>query len=200
MVAAGATVFFAAFGGLPAKGERLKAAKPAPIWLDSAEQIAALPDAAGELDQEARADRQVPRRAILATLTLDGLRIGELAELRWRDVDLAAGWLTIGQSKTDAGRRRVRLLPTLRDELATLKASSGAGSGERVFPTQAGGRLNDGTMRKRILAKAVERANERLEAAGSVPLPYGLTPHKLRTRSRRCWSHSAPIRAWSWTN
>jgi integrase len=28
--------------------------------------------------------------------------------------------------------------------------------------------------------RAVERANEHLEAAGSVPLPAGLTPHKLR--------------------
>jgi hypothetical protein len=35
-------------------------------------------------------------------------------------------------------------------------------------------------VRKRILAKAVERANEHLEKAGSVPLPEGLTPHKLR--------------------
>ena len=26
----------------------------------------------------------------------------------------------------------------------------------------------------------MQRANERLEAAGSVPLPQGLTPHKLR--------------------
>src|SRR5208283_4336820 len=77
----------------PARGRRrrLKADKPAPVWLDSAEHIAALLDAAGELDREARADRQVPRRAILATLTLAGLRIGELVDLRWRDVDLAAG-------------------------------------------------------------------------------------------------------------
>ncbi|HEV2980647.1 MAG TPA: tyrosine-type recombinase/integrase [Solirubrobacteraceae bacterium] len=40
--------------------------------------------------------------------------------------------------------------------------------------------LNDGNVRKRILAKAVERANEHLEKVGSVPLPHGLTPHKLR--------------------
>ena len=36
---------------------RLKADRPSPVWLDSAEQIAALLDAAGELDREARVDR-----------------------------------------------------------------------------------------------------------------------------------------------
>ena len=40
---------------------------------------------------------------MLAVLTFAGLRIGELCSLRWRDVDLASGWLTVGESKTDAG-------------------------------------------------------------------------------------------------
>ena len=81
----------------PARGRRrrLKATVPAPVWLDSAEQIAALLDAAGELDREAQEERQLPSRAILATLTLAGLRIGELVELRWRDVNLAEGRLTV---------------------------------------------------------------------------------------------------------
>ena len=38
-------------------------------------------------------------------------------------------------------------------------------------------------LRNRVLAKAVERANERLEATGAVPLPEGLTRHKLRHTS-----------------
>ena len=47
---------------------------------------------------------QGPReRATLATLTLSGLRIGELCALRWRDVDLAAGRTAVRASKT---RRR----------------------------------------------------------------------------------------------
>jgi len=33
---------------------------------------------------------------------------------------------------------------------------------------------------KRVFAKSFERANERLERAGEVPLPQGLTPHTLR--------------------
>jgi integrase len=167
----------------PARGRRRrrKADRPAPVWLDSAEHIAALLDAAGELDREARADRQVPRRAILATLGLAGLRIGELVELRWRDVDLAAGRIAVRAAKTDAGARIIDALPVLRDELATYKASAKPRlSGERVFPTRTGGPLNPANVRHRILAPAVARANERLEAAGSVPLPHGLSPHKLR--------------------
>jgi integrase len=159
---------------------RSKANRPAPVWLDSAEHIAALLDAAGELDREARVDRQVPRKAILATLTFAGLRIGELVDLRWRDVDLAAGRITVRESKTDAGARTIDLLPILRDELATLKAGVMPSSSERVFPTQAGGALNQSNVRNRTLALSVERANEHLEAAGAVPLPEGLSPHKLR--------------------
>lgn len=71
-------------------------------------------------------------------------------------------------------------MPALRDELLTLKANSRAGSADRVFPTQTGGPLNQSNVRNRLLAKTVERANTRLEKAGSVPLPEGLTPHKLR--------------------
>lgn len=61
-----------------------------------------------------------------------------------------------------------------------MKAKARASADELVFPTQRGNALNDGNLRKRILAKAVERANERLEARRSTPLPEGLTPHKLR--------------------
>jgi integrase len=166
----------------PAKGKRrrLKAAKPAPVWLDSAEQIGALLNAAGELDRGAKSNGQIPRRAILATLTLAGLRIGELIELRWRDVNLADGRITVRASKTDAGVRTVDLLPALAAELRALKAQTKAGAGERVFPTQQGGPMNPSNVRNRILAKAVERANERLEKAEATPLPDKLTPHKLR--------------------
>jgi len=58
---------------------------------------------------------------MIATLTFAGLRIGELLALRWRDVDLAGGWLTVGQAKTDAGRRRVTIRGALRDELLSVR-------------------------------------------------------------------------------
>ncbi|MHB8241679.1 MAG: tyrosine-type recombinase/integrase [Solirubrobacteraceae bacterium] len=148
----------------------------------------------GSLAQESAARRnlhrlratrvgQVPRRAILATLTFAGLRIGELIDLCWRDVNLADGRITVRASKTDAGVRTVDLLPVLRDELAALKASlgpKGTAADCRVFPTQGDGPMNPSNVRSRVLVRAVERANERLSEAGATPLPEGLTPHKLR--------------------
>ena len=174
----------------PAKGRRrrLKPQKAAPVWLDRAEHIAALLDAAGELDRRAKAKGghdqkggRVYRRALLSTLVFAGLRIGELTALQWRDVDLAGNRLTVRASKTDAGMRQVDLLPALHDELAAYKAQapSAVPSG-LVFTTAAGSGLIPGNIRRRVLDKAVTTANERLVEAGEVPLPEGLTPHKLR--------------------
>jgi integrase len=101
----------------PAKGKtrRVKERAPSRSYLESAEQITALLGAAGELDREATKERRhVERRAMLATLVFAGLRIGELCALRWRDVDLAGGWLHTG-SKTDAGVRKVKIRGALRD-------------------------------------------------------------------------------------
>ena len=96
----------------PARGQRrkLRTARPQRSYLDTAAQISALLDAAGELDREARGGcRHIHRRAMLATFMFAGLRLGELLQLRWRDVDLAAGWLRVGEAKTDAGTRRVKI-------------------------------------------------------------------------------------------
>jgi len=164
----------------PAKGKRrrLKPSKPAPVWLDRAEHISALLDAAGELDGRARKDRQhIERRAILATLVFAGLRIGELCELRWRDVDLSAGRLTVRASKTDAGVRTVDVLPVLDGILRQLPRR---GPDHRVFGTANGSAHGPSNLRRRVLAPAVEIANGHLEQAGDVPLPEHLTPHKLR--------------------
>jgi integrase len=174
----------------PAKGRRrrLKPAKPAAVWLDRAEHIEALLDAARELDRHALAHGGQDqhggasyRRALLATLMFAGLRLGELTTLRWRDVDLAGKRITIRASKTDAGVRQVDLLPALHDELTTHKANaSAAAPDDFVFASDAGTELAQNNIRVRTLERAVELANERLIAAGDVPLPEGLTPHKLR--------------------
>jgi integrase len=109
-----------------------------------------------------------------------GLRIGELAELRWRDVNLADGTITVQTSKTDPGMRRVDVLPVLHDELATYKAGVTAHPDGRVFPTSTGGPLNPSNVRNRILNPSIRRANKSLVKAGFVPLPEGLSPHPLR--------------------
>jgi integrase len=49
-----------------------------------------------------------------------------------------------------------------------------------VFPTRTGRQRSKDNIRGRILAPAIARANELLEARRSIPLPAGLSPHKLR--------------------
>jgi len=174
----------------PARGKRrrLKVSKPAPVWLDSAEQIEALLDASSELDQHAKVkgghDQKgglVYRRTLLATFVFAGPRIGELTALRWRDVDLAGNRITIRKAKTDAGMRHIDLLPALRDELAAYKAQAPDIAPDAfVFPSAKGTKMTQENVRARVLAKAVAKASEKLTNAGDVPLPEGLTPHKLR--------------------
>ena len=161
---------------------RLRATTPPRTYLDRAEQVEALLDAAGELDANAREDyKGLGRRALLTTLALGGLRIGEALALRWRDLDLAGGRLRVGEAKTDAGVREVELLPVLRDELAEHKALVAHSRLEDlVFPTTEGCRQTATNVRKRVLGKAVEKADERLDEAGKAPLPERLTPHSLR--------------------
>jgi integrase len=166
----------------PAVGKRRRLPAPPPrrTWLDRAAHIAALLDAAGELDDEARS-RKGQRRALIATLVLGGLRIGEMLDLKWGDVDLARGTLRVGRAKTHAGERTVYLLALLRDELLAYRASLGdVRPQQRVFGSATGNRQSESNVRNRVLAKAVEKANERLERGDEAPIAVKLTPHSLR--------------------
>jgi integrase len=167
----------------PAKGKRARERAPVRSTLESAEHVSALLTAAGELDRDAAVDRRhVHRKAMLATLTFAGLRIGELLALRWRDVDLAGGWLAVGESKTDSGRRRVKVRGALRDELLAVRSDHrGAIDPDAyVFPTRSGRRVLPENFRSHVLASAVKRADENLAKRELAPLPPKLTPHSLR--------------------
>lgn len=163
----------------PAAGRRrrLKVARPQRSYLDRAEHIEALLDAADELDRHGRGDG---RRALLATLVFAGLRLGELLALRWRDVDLAASRLHVGEAKTDAGVREVELLPALREELLAHRVRGAAELDALVFGTRTGRPQSPSNVRNRVLTPAVAIAAARLEAAGASRMPDRLTPHSLR--------------------
>lgn len=182
------------------KARRVRERAPERSYLESAGQISALLQAAAELDATARSgphkDRaRVERRAMLAVLVFAGLRIGELRALRWRDIDLAAGWLTVGEAKTDAGRRRVKIRGALRDELLAVRGRRQDDPQDAfVFSTSTGSRMSADNFRARVIGRApvvvdgeqerpgsggVALANERLHAVGLPPLPK-LTPHSLR--------------------
>ena len=164
----------------PARGRKrlLKESKPPRSYLQP-EQVAALLGAARELD-EASHNGIHRRRALLATLALAGLRISEALDLRWRDVSLDGRRLRVVSSKTDAGIREVDLTPTLRDLLAEHRAgSSFTKPTDFVFATREGHRDNPSNVRNRLLATAVERANEMLQSEGREPIG-AVTPHSLR--------------------
>jgi integrase len=166
----------------PAVGTKRRLIEPdqRPVHLDSAEQIEALLLAGAELDREPRCHCD-EREAIVATLVFAGPRAHELGNLLWRDVDLANGRIFVGRSKTRAGLREIPLLPILRDILTAHKARAyRSGPDDLVFPTGTGGPRDKDNIRERVLDLLFERADKLLIDRGRVPLPIGLTAHKLR--------------------
>jgi integrase len=85
-------------------------------------------------------------RAIWATATYAGLRLGELRALRVDDVDLAAGVIRVERGwdpaegvielKSHAGRRKVPIAAILRDYLAEHLARSGRSGSQLIFGRQ----------------------------------------------------------------
>jgi integrase len=157
---------------------RLPSITPSRTTLDRAEHIAALLDAAGALDNAARC-RHGQRRALVAALVFAGLRIGEALALRWSDVDLERGTINVRTSKTDAGVRTVNIVPILGAELAGYGERANGEPDALVFGSSNGRAQSPSNIRRRMLAKAVENANEKLEKSKVSPMP-SLTPHSLR--------------------
>jgi len=123
-------------------------------------------------------------RVLLAVLAGAGLGIGEALGLRWRDVDLGTGTLHVRDSKTEKGIREVHLTPALRETPTEWKVQ---GSDGFVIHTSTGHIHNPSNLRRDVLAKTVEAANEKLEEAGFAPIGR-LTFHGLRRTyaSLRC--------------
>jgi integrase len=173
------------YGHVPANAasgrkRRLVVPPRRPVHLDAPDRIEALLEAGAELDREPRS-RCRDREAILATLVLAGPRASELCRLLWRDLDLANARLHVGRSKTAAGLREIPIGPLLRDLLAAHKAARYTGDPDGlVFPNTAGGARNKDTLRAGVLLDAFARTDEILERRGQIPLPRGLTAHKLR--------------------
>jgi integrase len=164
------------------RGRRVRERAPRRSHLETAEQISALLDAAARLDASARKGHQhVERRAMIAVLVFAGLRVGELLTLRWRDVDMAGGWMYVEESKTDAGRRRIKIRGALQAEMARVRERQPESGPDRVvFATSTGRQQSADNFRSRVLKLSVNEANRALTASQSPPLPEGITPHSLR--------------------
>jgi integrase len=121
------------------------------------------------------------RRTIVAVLVGAGLRVSELCNLVWRDVDLRRGHITIADAKTEAGVREVRLTPWCIQEMRAYRASLGdVANDDPVFPTAAGTPRDRRNVGQWVVKKAASVADERRLAEGRGPLPTGITPHALR--------------------
>jgi integrase len=132
-----------------------------------------------------RPDVVLVRRAIVATLVGSGLRVTELCNLEWRDVDLERGRLNVRDAKTESGIREVRMTPWLVAELnayrAALRRSGGKAVGDApVFPTAKGRRRDRTNVNERIVKRAAALASETRVTDDWPPLPDGITPHALR--------------------
>jgi integrase len=166
----------------PAAGKRrrIKIERSPQPHLGSAGQIAAVLDAAAELDADPGwlIDDRLP---VVATLVFSGLRVHELAALRWGDLDFATSTIHVRHSKTPAGIREARMFPALRGRLLLHRDRRGRpGSRELVFTTSRGGPRTKDNVRLRILQPVLAHAEELLESRGLASLPPGITPHSLR--------------------
>lgn len=151
----------------PAVGRRRKlpTTQVSRAYLEPA-QVEILLVGAAELDAADHAGRRY-RRPLLATLAFAGLRVGELLALRWQDIDLSKGTISVREAKTAAGVRSVDIQPELREDLILWKATTSfAAEDDFVFPTGLGRADNRNNVRQRVLLRAVRRANQQLAAKG----------------------------------
>ena len=164
----------------PATGRTrlLRESKPSRSCLQP-DQVAALLQAAGQLDAEAMEqtrDETGRRKPLLATLALAGLRISEALDLRWRNVSLPARKLRVVGAKTDTGIREVDLTPTLAELLTEYRARArDTEPAATCSRPQRDAGTPPRTSVRRFLARAVERANEALSESGGDPIGH-VTP------------------------
>lgn len=133
----------------------------------SVEQLAAI------VDQVAYDELGRPRhnaafwRLLFAVLADLGLRIGELLELRWSDVDLGTGVVHVRRAfydgrverpKSKFGRRRLRLTDERMTALWELRKTTRGKDGDLVFTSTSGSRLSASNVTSRVLKPAAVAA------------------------------------------
>jgi integrase len=143
------------------------------------EQVRALLDAA-----------QPPVRAILALAALTGLRASEIRGLRWDDLDLRAGevtirqradrWGVVGSPKSEEARRTVPFGPELAVILKEHKLASQPGGRELVFPNRVGKPFLLANLRRNVLRGIKLHALRHFYASWQLGLGLPLTTVQRR--------------------
>lgn len=122
-----------------------------------------------------------PRRAVIVTLGVAGLRVSELCERDNQDIDLTKGRIHVGDAKTDAGVRFVDMRPRLLDELTAYRtARPAAAMDSPAFPTSTGSRRDRNNVNTRVIKPVVRRANLLRAERTQPPIVAHVTPHTLR--------------------
>lgn len=122
--------------------------------------------------------------AAIALAGFAGLRLGEARALRWQDIDLEAGTITVARSllpdgtpkatKTEAGARTIPMLPALRRALVAWKLRSPKNDPDHyVVCTHDGGHVAE-----RNLRRALDQA--KASAKLTVSTTERLSWHSLR--------------------
>ncbi len=159
------------------KRRRLRTAKPPRRFLE-ADELKELLMTAARMDRDARR-YQIGRRPMIAVMAKAGLRVTEMCNLRWRDVDVHHRRLLIRQAKTAAGVREVDLSLDLMEELISWRALQGSTSPvDFVFSTASGKQRDKDNVRMR-LASVVKQTN-RHRAERDLPVLPSVSPHALR--------------------
>lgn len=119
--------------------------------------------------------------ALFATAICTGLRIEELLNIRWSEVDLARSRLTVLYAKTDAGiGREIDIWSELRLVLASYQSVARyPNTSDYVFATASGRTDTRSNIAKR-LKRCVRYANDALAERNAALIPPELSPHSLR--------------------
>jgi integrase len=159
-----------------------------------------------------------PSHSIATLLAMTGLRIGELLALRWQDIDLQKGLLSVNQTvyeghfdepKTKHNKRRIPLGPQCVEILAALKRTEATPS-TLVFSARNGSPLS----RRNLLNRQLKPAAKALKLTGvnwhwfrhahatlldSTGAPIGTTQallgHSSSDITRGTYIHSVPADA-----
>ena len=135
---------------------RLKTSKPVRRLLE-ADELKDLLAVAAEMDRTSTRYR-IGRRPMIAVMAKSGLRVTEMCQLRWRDVDVHHQRLVIGEAKTDAGVREVDLSLDVMEELMTWRASRPSSTADEfVFATDSGRPRDKDNVRERVLRPAIKQ-------------------------------------------
>jgi integrase len=152
-------------------------------WNDVATRLRVAPTTAIHLYNCEENDLSIigPRRAVIVTLGLAGLRVSELCERDNQDIDLVKGRIRVGEAKTDAGVRLVDIRPRLLDELSAYRtARPVTRMDDPAFPTSTGSRRDRNNVCTRVVEPAVRRANLLRTERTQPPIVAHVTPHTLR--------------------